>query len=234
LGVWISGENALGEPVSLAEAPSRIAGLCLLNDWSARDLQAWEYQPLGPFLAKNFLTTLSPWMVTMEALAPFRTARNARPEGDPKPLPYLWSDHDQSRGALSIDLDVLISTQQMRQSGVQPERLSQSHSQHMYWTIAQMVAHHTVSGCNLMPGDLLGTGTLSGPTRGSEGSLTEISLGGQRPLALANGQLRSFLEDGDELIMRAHAVAKGWRTIGFGDCRGQIVPATTRLSTEGA
>ena len=234
LGVWISGENALGEQVSLEAAPSRIAGLCLLNDWSARDLQAWEYQPLGPFLAKNFLTTISPWIVTMEALAPFRTAQRPRPEGDPLPLPYLWNDQDQSQGALSVDLEVLISTQQMRQSGAKPERLSHSHSQHMYWTIAQMVAHHTASGCNLMPGDLLGTGTLSGPTPGSEGSLTEISLGGQRPLALANGQLRSFLEDGDELILRASAAAQGWRTIGFGDCRGQIVSATTLLSTEGA
>ena len=225
LGVWIAGKNNLGTRTEIADAGERIAGLCLLNDWSARDLQAWEYQPLGPFLAKNFMTTISAWIVTAEALAPFRLPQGPRPNGDPQPLPYLWDETDQASGALALDLEVFILTAAMRKNGLAPVCLSRGPAANMYWTIAQMVAHHTASGCNLMPGDLLGTGTISGPQRGSEGSLMEISLGGNRPFALPNGETRSFLEDGDELTLSAVASAAGRRSIGFGDCRGIVAAA---------
>jgi len=225
LGVWIGVGNALGQPISIDEAVRHVAGLSLLNDWSARDLQAWEYQPLGPFLAKNFHSSVSPWIVTAEALAPFHTAQPPRPEGDPRPLPYLWSDEDQARGAYRLTLEVSLSTERMRASGLPPHRLSQGPATNMYWTIAQIVAHHTSNGCDLHPGDLLGTGTISAPTEDGYGSLLEISRGGQQPVTLPTGETRAFLEDGDEVIMTARAETEGFVSIGFGACRGVILPA---------
>jgi fumarylacetoacetase len=225
MGVWIAGANELGEPVPIANAPDRIAGLCLLNDWSARDLQAWEYQPLGPFLAKNFLTTVSPWVVTAEALAPFRVAQPIRPEGDPQPLPYLWAAADQHAGAFAITLEVSLASARMRKAGLPAQRLSSGPASNMYWTVAQMIAHHASNGCDLNPGDLLGTGTISGPTRDAFGSLIELSSGGRDPVALRGGETRAFLEDGDVLALTGYASARGFRTIGFGACEGVIHPA---------
>ncbi|RVQ69791.1 fumarylacetoacetase [Croceicoccus ponticola] len=222
MAIWTSGANQLGRPIPIGEATGHIAGLSILNDWSARDLQAWEYQPLGPFLAKNFLSTVSPWLVTSAALDPFRTAQPVRPEGDPKPLDYLWDDADQQHGAYSVSMEVLLQTAKMRDKGMAPHRLSKGPMTAMYWTAAQLIAHHTVNGCNLRPGDLLGTGTLSGPDASSFGSLLELSNGGKSPLTLPSGETRTFLEDGDEIVMRAHAEAPGARTIGFGECRGRI------------
>jgi len=222
LGVWIGPGNALGEPTPIGGAADHIAGFCLLNDWSARDIQAWEYQPLGPFLAKNFLTTISCWIVTPEALAPFRAAQPVRPAGDPQPLPYLMDDADQAAGGLSLELEVHLLTAAMRERGVAPHRLSTVSAGHMYWTVAQIVAHHTSNGCNLQAGDLLGTGTISGLDAASYGSMIEITQGGQRPLRLPNGEERRFLEDGDEVLMRARARREGFATIGFGECRGVV------------
>jgi fumarylacetoacetase len=222
MGVWTCGSNELGSDIKIASAADHIAGLCLLNDWSARDLQAWEYQPLGPFLAKNFHSTVSPWVVTSAALAPFRLPQPARPADDPAPLPYLLDADDQAHGAYAIEMEVRLLTAKMRDAGQSPERLSKGPMTAMYWTAAQLVAHHTVNGCNLRPGDLLGTGTLSGEARESFGSLIELSQGGKTPLALANGETRSFLENGDEVIMTAHAAREGFRGIGFGECRGRI------------
>jgi fumarylacetoacetase len=225
MGVWIAGSNALGEPVPIAHAPNRIAGLCLLNDWSARDLQAWEYQPLGPFLAKNFLTTVSPWVVTAEALAPFHVAQTPRPEGDPQPLPYLWDVADQQAGAFAITLEVSLASANMREAGLPAHKLSSGPAGNMYWTVAQMIAHHASNGCDLEPGDLLGTGTISGPTRDAFGSLIELSSGGRDPIVLPDGETRAFLEDGDALTLSGYASAQGYRTIGFGACKGVILPA---------
>ena len=225
MAIWTGGENPLGTPVPIGEAAARVAGLSILNDWSARDIQAWEYQPLGPFLAKNFLTTVSPWLVTSAALAPFRTAQPARAEGDPRPLAYLWDEADQQRGAYAVFMEVRLSSAQMRARGMAPHRLSRGPMTAMYWTAAQLVAHHTVNGCNLLPGDLLGTGTLSGMEPSSYGSLLELSEGGKRPIALPSGENRTFLEDGDEIVMTAHGEAAGARTIGFGECRGRVVAA---------
>ena len=223
LGIWMCAGNRAGEPIPIAEAPGTIAGYCLLNDWSARDLQAWEYQPLGPFLAKSFATTISPWVITPEALAPFRRPQTPRPAGDPHPLPYLWDDADQATGALDITLEAFILTAAMRGAGTGPHRLSSSNTSHLYWTPAQLLAHHTSNGCNLRPGDLLGTGTISGPTRAESGSLLELTQGGRHPLTLPNGETRRFLEDGDEIILRAHATADGAVSIGFGDCRAVVL-----------
>ena len=225
LGVWIGPGNALGHPIAIADAPRHIAGFCLLNDWSARDLQAWEYQPLGPFLSKNFHTSISPWVVSAEAMAPFLKAQPPRPDGDPRPLAYLWSADDQANGALSITLEVRLATARMRAQSLEPMILSRGAASNMYWTIAQLVTHHTVGGCNLNPGDLLGTGTLSAPEPGGLGSLLEISQGGTRPLALPNGETRTFLEDGDEVIFSARAEAEGSVPIGFGCCRAIVLPA---------
>jgi fumarylacetoacetase len=225
LGVWIGPGNELGTPIPIAEAESRIAGFCLLNDWSARDIQGWEYQPLGPFLGKSFSTSISPWVVTPEALAPFRTAQGARPEGDPAPLPYLLDAGDQASGAFAIDLEVLLLTPGLRDKGLPPHRLSAGNARDLYWTVAQLVAHHASGGCNLRPGDIFGTGTISGTDDGALGSLLEISAGGRRPVALASGESRRFLEDGDTVIMRAHCRREGFATIGFGECRGTIAPA---------
>jgi fumarylacetoacetase len=225
LGIWIGQGNDLGTPLDISDAAQHIAGYCLLNDWSARDFQAWEYQPLGPFLAKNFMTTISPWIVTPEALAPFRQAQQRRPEGDPKPLPYLWDEADQASGALKLKLEVLIETDAMRAQNLPPYALSHSEARHMYWTPAQLVTHHASNGCNLRTGDLLGTGTISGPTPDSAGSLLELSEGGKKPVMLPSNETRTFLEDHDALIMRARAEADGFVSLGFGDCRGRITPA---------
>jgi len=224
LGVWIGPGNPQGEPIPIAAAGERIVGLCLLNDWSARDIQAWEYQPLGPFLGKNFATTISPWVVTAEALAPFRKAQAARPAGDPKPLDYLWDEADQRAGAFDIALEALILTESMRGKGQAPQRLSQANSAELYWTLAQLVTHHSCGGCNLNAGDLFGSGTISGTTRDSFGSLLELTQGGREPITLASGETRRFLEDGDEIILRAHCRRDGFAAIGFGECRGKIAP----------
>jgi fumarylacetoacetase len=225
LGVWIAGGNALATRVPIAEAGDLAGGFCLLNDWSARDVQAWEYQPLGPFLAKNFMTTVSPWVVTAEALAPFRAPQPPRPEGDPEPLDYLKDAADAAAGALGLTLSVCLSSRRMRVKGMPPLCISTGSATAMYWTVAQMIAHHTSNGCDLQPGDLLGTGTISGPTRDSLGSLMEISQSGKVPFTLPSGEERRFLEDGDELTLCAVARREGFRTIGFGECRGMVEPA---------
>jgi fumarylacetoacetase len=225
LGIWIGPGNALGAPIPLANAAEHVAGHCLINDWSARDMQAWEYQPLGPFLAKSFATTISPWVITAEALAPFRTAQPPRPQGDPAPLPHLWDESDQREGALDLELEALLLTPATRAKGLAPHRLAASNARHLYWTVAQLVAHHTSGGCNLNPGDLFGSGTISGPTPDSLGSLLEAAEGGRNPLNLQSGETRAFLEDGDEVIMRAHARREGFAQIGFGECRARIEPA---------
>ena len=225
LGVWIGQGNDLGRPFNIAYAPDHIGGFCLLNDWSARDFQAWEYQPLGPFLAKNFLTTVSPWVITPEALAPFRSPQPPRPEGDPHPLPYLWDDRDQASGGFSINLEVWLRTAQMRAQNLPAMRLTDSHARHMYWTVAQIVTHHASNGCNLQTGDLLGTGTLSGRKPDSSGSMLELSDGGKSPIDLPSGETRTFLQDGDEIRLAARASADGFVSIGFGECTGMILPA---------
>ena len=225
LGIWVGQGNALGHPIPIGEANQHIAGYCLLNDWSARDIQAWEYQPLGPFLAKNFHTTISPWVVTAEALAPFRVPQPARAAGDPAPLPYLFDEADQRNGAFAIELEVLLSTTAMCRQGIAPFTLSRGSATDMYWTMAQIVTHHASNGCNLQPGDLIGTGTISGPEKAAFGSLLELSRGGAEPIALPTGETRTFLEDGDEVILRATAKAEGRIPIGFGDCRAVILPA---------
>jgi fumarylacetoacetase len=224
-GFFIGAGNVLGAAIPIAEADKHIFGLCLVNDWSARDIQAWEYQPLGPFLGKNFGTTMSPWIVTTEAVAPFRAPACIRAEGDPKPLSYLDAEADRQHGALNIELEVLLATANMRQQGTTPHRLSRVNFNTMYWTPAQMVAHHASSGCNLEPGDLLASGTVSGPTPDSLGSLLEISKGGRESITLPSGEMRTFLEDGDEVILRGSCTALGYRRIGFGECRGVILPA---------
>jgi fumarylacetoacetase len=225
LGVWIGPGNALGQPIPISDAGEHIAGFCLLNDWSARDIQAWEYQPLGPFLSKNFASTVSPWVVTPEALAPFRTTQPPRPEGDPTPLAYLRDETDEREGGLDLELEVLLVTTGLREKSLGPHRLSLSGSRHMYWTVAQMVAHHTCNGCNLRPGDLLGSGTISAPDEAGCGSLLETTQGGRRPVRLASGEERRYLEDGDEVLLRARASRAGFVPIGFGECRGTVLPA---------
>jgi fumarylacetoacetase len=226
LGIWIGQGNELGSPVPIGEASEHVAGYCLLNDWSARDLQAWEYQPLGPFLAKNFLTSVSPWIVSSDALAPFRKAMPPRPAGDPEPLPYLDDPADRDSGALGIQLEVTLSTERMRQSGLPPYILSRgSADTAMYWSPAQIVAHHSSNGCNLQPGDLIGTGTLSTDSPSGLGSMLEISQGGKQPIQLESGETRSFLEDGDEVTLRAWCEGEGAVRIGFGECVGRVVSA---------
>ena len=225
LGIWVGPGNALGTSVPIGRAHEHIGGYCLLNDWSARDLQAWEYQPLGPFLAKSFHTTISPWIVTPEALAPFRAAQPGRPEGDPWPLSYLLDEADRREGALDLELEVLLLTRAMREQGMAPHRLSLGTALDLYWTPAQLLAHHASNGCNLGPGDLFGTGTISSPTPGGYGSLLEITQGGREPVSLPSGETRRFLEDGDEVILRARARREGFVAIGFGECRGAVMPA---------
>ncbi|MBA1279571.1 MULTISPECIES: fumarylacetoacetase [Pseudomonadaceae] len=226
LGIWIGQGNARGEAIAIGEAASHVAGFCLLNDWSARDLQAWEYQPLGPFLSKSFATSVSPWVVTPEALEPFRCAQPTRPEGDPRPLPYLYDEQDQQQGALDIELEVLLLTAAMREQALPAQRIALSSTTNMYWTVAQMVAHHSVNGCSLQPGDLFGSGTLSGASADSLGSLLEITQGGKHALELPSGETRTFLEDGDEIILKARCRRDGFASIGFGECRGRVMPAS--------
>jgi fumarylacetoacetase len=223
LGIWIGPGNALGEPVPIGRAADQVAGYCLLNDWSARDVQAWEYQPLGPFLAKNFATTVSAWVVTPEALAPFRSGLD-RPAGDPPSLPYLLDDHDQRAGGLDIGLEVLLSTEQMRAQRMPPHLLSATSTQYLYWTPAQLITHHTSGGCNLRPGDLLGTGTVSAPISVGYGSLLEMTRGGAEPITLPSGEQRTFLADGDEIILTARAERAGAAPVGFGECRATVHP----------
>lgn len=223
LGIWMGPGNLQGESIPVDRAAANIAGYCLLNDWSARDIQAWEYQPLGPFLSKNFASTISAWVVMPEALAPFRCAQPARPVGDPTPLPYLVSDEDQANGAFDLELDVFLVTDKMRKQGLPPHRLARSNTKYMYWTAGQLVTHHTCNGCNLRPGDLLGTGTISGPTSDSCGSILEITGGGKNPVQLPSGERRAFLEDGDEVILKVRGVKAGFASIGFGECRGLVL-----------
>jgi len=223
MGIFIGAGNAPGEPIPLADAEDHIFGLCLLNDWSARDLQGWEYQPLGPFLAKNFATTISPWVVTLQALAPFR-APFTRPETDPQPLPYLESPQNREAGAIDIQLEALIQTANMRGRGAPPQRVSQTSFRHAYWTIAQLVAHHTVNGCNLRPGDLFGSGTQSGPTQAEAGSLVELSKGGTQALSIGD-ERRTFLEDGDRVIFRGWCERPGAVSLGFGEVYGEVLAA---------
>lgn len=226
MGIWVGRGNALGSPIPIAEAADHIAGYCLLNDWSARDLQAWEYQPLGPFLAKNFLTSVSPWVVTPDALAPFRTAMPPRPDGDPVPLPYLTDAVDQATGGLGVTLETVLVTAKMRELHLPPYVLSKgTAAAAMYWSAAQIVTHHASNGCNLQPGDLIGTGTLSTADPNGLGSLLEISQGGKAPLNLPSGETRSFLEDGDELTLSAGCSAPGAVPIGFGYVTGRVMPA---------
>ena len=223
LGVLIGPGNTRGESIDIVNAEEHLFGVCLLNDWSARDLQAWEYQPLGPFLAKNFATTISPWVVTLEALAPYRRPFT-RPEGDPQPLPYLDSDANRREGAFDIALSVWLQTARMRAAGEAPVMLSQSNvAESAYWTLAQLITHHTVNGCNLMPGDLLGSGTLSGPMPEQGGSLLELSLGGKQTVTLPNGEERSFMQDGDTVILRGHCERAGRPRIGLGEVSGTLL-----------
>ena len=224
LGLVIGRPNVQGEPITMADAEDHLFGVALFNDWSARDIQAWEYQPLGPFQSKNFASTLSPWVVTMEALAPFRQAFT-RPAGDPQPLPYLDSEANRTQGAIDIELEVWLQTPAMRAAGHAGDRLSRSNFSDGYWTAAQLVTHHTVNGCNLGSGDLFGTGTLSGPRADQGGSLLELSQGGRQPVRLSNGETRSFLEDGDTVFFRGACAREGFRRIGFGECRGTVLPA---------
>lgn len=223
LGIWVGPGNALGTPIPISEAADHIAGYCLLNDWSARDIQAWEYQPLGPFLAKNFATTISAFVVTPEALAPFRAPAMARGPDDPAPLPYLFDPDDQQAGALDLVVEAFLETAAMRARGLAPHRLSTGTTRDLWWTPAQLLAHHASNGCNLMPGDLLGTGTISGADPASGGSLLELTEGGRHPIALPSGETRSFLEAGDRLSLSARASRAGFASIGLGACSGEIV-----------
>jgi fumarylacetoacetase len=225
LGFFVGTGNRLGEPIAIGAAAGHVFGVCLLNDWSARDIQAWEYQPLGPFLAKSFASTISPWVVTLEALAPFRCPAFVRPGDDPQPLPYLDDPDDRQSGGIAIEVEILLDTPRMRSAGHKPHRLARVDFGDMYWTVAQMVAHHTSNGCNLQPGDLLGSGTVSSREPGAVGSLIELTQAGRNPLPLPGGESRGFLEDGDTLIMRARAERDGATGIGFGECRAEILPA---------
>jgi fumarylacetoacetase len=226
LGVFIGQGNELGVPIDIQEAEDHVFGICLLNDWSARDIQGWEYQPLGPFLSKNFATTISPWIVTLEALAPYRVPFT-RPEGDPQPLPYLDSAANREGGSLDIQLQVGLLTDRMRAAAQADAQICRTSYRHAYWTVAQMVTHHTVNGCNLQPGDLFGSGTLSGPTLDQAGALIELTQGGKNPVTLPNGERRTFLEDGDAVVIRGWCEKDGAARIGFGECWGTLLPART-------
>jgi fumarylacetoacetase len=221
VGVFVAGGNQRGKAIALADAQAHVFGLCLLNDWSARDIQSWESQPLGPFLAKSFLTSVSPWIVTLDALAPFRVAAAERGTAPPL-LAYLDDEADGNTGAIDIDLEVLMSTQIMREKGLAPLAVSHPHFREQYWTIFQMLAHHTSNGCSLLPGDLFGSGTVSGTAANELGCLLEMTEAGRKPFTLPSGETRAFLEDGDEVIMRGRCTREGFVSIGFGECRGKI------------
>jgi fumarylacetoacetase len=225
LGFFVGRGNELGQPIPISEAEEHIFGVCLVNDWSARDIQAWEYQPLGPFLAKNFATTISPYVVTMEALAPFRTKAFERDTGDPKPLPYLSDANNEKFGGLDINLEVFIQTEKMRNEKIEPHLLSRSNTKDLYWTIGQMLTHLASNGCNLQTGDLMATGTVSGKGKDERGCMLELTWRGTEPIDLPSGEQRRFLEDGDEVIMRGYCEREGFRRIGLGECRGRILPA---------
>ncbi len=225
VGAFIGPGNQLGHPIPIEEAEDHLVGLCLVNDWSARDLQKWEYQPLGPFLAKSFTTTISPWVVTAEALTPFRVPAFERPEGDPQPLPYLSSPANEAHGGVDLTLEVWLQSERMRQEGHEPIRLSRGNFAKLYWTVAQMITHHTSNGCDLRPGHLLASGTVSGPTKGERGCLMELTTKGAEPLELPTGETRKFLADGDEVILRGYCEREGFVRIGFGECRGRIEAA---------
>ncbi len=229
IGALVGLENPLGTSVPIAEADDHLFGLVLLNDWSARDIQRWEYQPLGPFLAKSFATTISPWVVTMEALAPFRAPAALRPTDDPAPLPYLDAPVVRERGGVDITLEVVLSTTAMRAAGLPPALVSRGRFLNMYWTLGQLLAHHTSGGCNLRTGDLLGSGTVSGPERSERGCLLELTWRGSEPIELPTGETRRALEDGDEVTLRGGCEREGWMHIGFGPCRGAILPARSVL-----
>ena len=229
LGFFVSAGNKLGEAIPIGQAEDHLFGICLVNDWSARDIQAWEYQPLGPFLGKSFATTLSPWVVTMEAIAPFRVGAFERAQGDPQPLPYLLDSSDQIQGGLDLRLEVSLLSSKMREAGIAPEVLGRSNFRDMYWTLAQMLTHHASNGCNLRSGDLLASGTISGDGAGARGCLLELTSRGKNPVTLPTGEQRKFLEDGDEVILRGFCERPGTRRIGLGSCRGTVVPpANTR------
>jgi len=223
MGILVGPGNQLGEPVSIEQAEDHVFGLCLLNDWSARDIQAWEYQPLGPFLAKSFASTISPWVVSLEALAPYRIPYE-RPADDPEPLPYLSSEANSRTGGLDIELEVLLETEKSRAEGAAPAKLAQSNFKYSYWTVAQMLTHHTVNGCNLQPGDFLGSGTQSGPEAEQAGSLLELTQAGKAPIELPNGERRIFLEDGDTVILRGWCEKPGAARVGFGSASGTVLP----------
>jgi fumarylacetoacetase len=225
IGAFVGRGSTLGARIPIAEAGEHVFGLCLLNDWSARDVQAWEYQPLGPFLAKSFATSISPWLVTLDALAPFRVPARARPSTDPMPLAYLSDRADSENGGFDITLEVYMSTSAMRDANVEPVMLSRGKFSEMYWTVAQLLAHHSSNGCNLRPGDLLGSGTVSGAAKESRGCLLERAWRGTEPVALPTGEIRSFLQDGDDVILRGYCEGGGARRIGFGECRGRVLPA---------
>jgi fumarylacetoacetase len=225
LGAFVGPGNPLGEAIPLARAADRLFGVVLLNDWSARDIQSWEYQPLGPFLAKNFATSISPWVVTLEALAPFRVPAAPRAPGEPAPLPYLTDAGDSAHGGFDLSLEVWLRTEKMRATGAAPVRLSHGNFRTMHWTLAQLLAHHTSNGCNLRPGDLLGSGTVSGPEPDSAGCLLELTARGMKPLKLPKGETHAFLTDGDEVVLRGYAERDGVRRVGLGECRGIILPA---------
>ena len=225
MGAYVGLGNGIGTPVSLAKAPDHIFGYCLLNDWSARGIQAWESTPLGPFLGKSFATSISPFVVTAEALLPFGVRSRERATGDPQPLPYLSDPGNLASGALDITLDAYLVTPRMKADGSAPARVTQTNFRHMYWNFAQMLTHHTSNGCNLQPGDILGSGTTSGPTDDSRACLAEISLRGSKPFSLPSGESRTYLQDGDEVIFRGRAERDGFVGIGFGECRGMVLPA---------
>jgi fumarylacetoacetase len=225
VGFFVGNGNGMGQTIPIENAEEHIFGLCLVNDWSARDIQGWEYQPLGPFLAKNFATTISPFVVTMEALAPFRAAAFARPEGDPAPLDYLAYEENEKQGGFDVNLEVYIASQKMRDENVAPMLVSRSNMKDLYWTIGQMLAHHASNGCNLTTGDLMATGTVSGREKSERGCLLEMTWRGTEPIELPTGEQRRFLEDGDEVIMKGYCEREGFRRIGFGECRGIILPA---------
>lgn len=223
VGIFIGGSNALGERVTIERAEDRVFGLCVLDDWSARDIQGWEYQPLGPFLSKSFATTISPWIVTLEALAPYRLPWS-RPADDPQPLPYLESAQLRATGLVDIQLEVQLQSARMRAEALPPHRLTRSNFRHSYWSMSQLVTHHTVNGCNLRPGDLLGSGTLSGPDADEAGSMLELTAAGTRPITLPTGETRKFIEDGDSIIMRAWCEKPGSARVGFGEAVGRVLP----------
>jgi fumarylacetoacetase len=223
LGFFVSSGNKIGETIPVHDAEEHIFGVCLLNDWSARDVQAWEYQPLGPFLAKSFSTSLSPWVVTMEALAPFRVEAFRRAEGDPAPLPYLLDSQDQAQGGLDLWLEVRIRTSAMRERGMGPTLLGRSNARDLYWTLGQMITHHASNGCNLRAGDLLGSGTVSGAEKSARGCLLELTSGGKEPVFLPCGEQRRFLEDGDEIIIEGYCERDGFHRIGLGRCSGIVL-----------